>query len=254
MMNARITIFDANGQIENSFNIDFNLMLWPKGIIELNSNYLVISDLIYKKGLFHLLTGSFDKNLLTFGIESYPESLEEKAFHTASMPSYFKIDDSEFLYSHSNYMGYLGHYKFVDEKWQFHKVDGYTYFEPSIERLSNNVKETGEYSIRGFIQGEKVVARVNNESRGIVKILDGKIAHFTLIRKNRYKILGVEIYNTKNFSFNYFEISMKKLNSNFIGDIPIRVFNSDDEGNLYLLDESERFPLIKKVKLILDVN
>lgn len=250
MLNARITFFDLNGKYLKENKIDFSLMLWPKAIEAFGKNYLVSTFIESEKEVLKIFDSSFVKSIQSFGSELYPKNLIERAGAGFFQPSVLKLNDTTLIYSSPFYDGYLKKYGKREGKWGYlNFAKGLVHTTETYEEVSSKIDDRKKYSFRSYNKGEKITARLNNESRGLFMMKNGNIIHFTLIKNKKRRIFGFELFNKELALINYYEILSEEIEANNAIDIPIRVVGIDMEDGFYIISSSEGIPIVKKVKI-----
>lgn len=254
---ARISFFSKDGKFIKQQPYFFNEISWPRGICELNDGKYVLSYKLEDES-FPLHIFSKDLKQRISKIDEYPslkykDNILDETFSSLRSNSLTVDKTGNIFFAKRLYNGKIYCYN-NKGKWQISQIlTGVVHKNPPYTRFSSNESTKNKNNKKRFDfiahnSGKSIIANIHNESMGLYKLSTGELIHFTIIEKNRTKILGAEVYDSKLNFIKYYIIDEKKRTGDVSVNFNIRIISKDNMDNFYLVDNS-KFPTIKKVRL-----
>lgn len=249
-LNRRITRFSPDWEVESEREIPARDMLLPRQILALDDSHTAL--------LFQMSAGDWgDDHLLhVFDLDLKQESAGligseliaedggavAQAFSQAHLGFTWIQDPQTVLFSPRLYNGSV--YRFVsgERGWKRQwEGRGHLYLSPSISAM-DSVDDTpeGEVDFNSTSQSGRLFGRLNNESRGIFSLSDGRVVHFTYIRSpQRRRVFGVEAFSPRGEFLGYAPLAEQR---------DIMVYWKDSQDRFYWAP-TERLSELEIVRL-----
>ncbi len=251
-INKHIIEFSSTGQILALHEIDYDEMLWPRQLIEVEpEHFLFLYRMPDGEALFHVFDGEFQKEA-EFGAFSTFD-MERGAFSnpfSQIFPGYvWRENMNAILFAPGLYSGKVHRYRKQGDAW----VKGQTLHGYVHEKQPFTDLEVAPYigaSRVMTMRGRKYAAKIHNESRGVFTLNDGHIVHFTVIESLNGKVFGVELYTAEGELLGYSPLEQFQTTPSEDDNDTIAVFVSwkDDADRFYVRDHRE-LPVVRVIEL-----
>ena len=250
-MNRRINRFAADGELLSSYPIDGTAMLWPQRLRQLSAQrYLFLYKMPQRSRdgrqradapyLFHLFDGEGNK-LARFGrFEDVDASTDPATRRVADhflqgIAGHFLVEEGGVLYAPALYSGRLARYAVRDGAWQrIDSLSGYVARQQPIEALAGG--DAREPGFRVNTQRGPLAALLYNESRGLFRLNDGSLVHFTLITEGDERVFGVEVFDAGGELQAYAPLERAQRPAGGSANLPLFVDWKDAQDRFYLRD------------------
>jgi hypothetical protein len=249
MFNGRFSTFDLRGNLKKTQKIRHDKILWPRSLLKVKDKYIILQNLDYIDEIFHVFDSSMETKLMSFCDDIHNMSKPINRAMLVYSVHLLKLNDKSFLYSPLFYGGKI--YKFTKDNndWSLTgSLTGFVKEKKAYEILDNGIKDKNKFSIKGRVGGSAITAKLNNESRGLFKLSDDRIIHFTLITVDDHRVFGFELFTPEGELIDYYELKRKKQKYNEAVDIRWKVAAIDNKDNFYIIDRTE-FATVRKVKI-----
>lgn len=248
--NARITRFSTEGQLLSTHP----RQRWASAVIRpFRDGFLFLSHQTSDPGevdhLFQIYGPAFEQPTVTFGSTDQiadPYNKIETSKLT-SEPGSFIFTEGGLLYAPSLYEGKLYLYTEAGGQWALTStIDGLVEKRAYTEVKKPMIYENADLVIR--YAGIEKGARLHNRSRGLFRLQDGRIVHFTFVEFGRQRYFGVEVFDGDGQLVGYGAIKKIPLTAQGIANLFLEIAWKDEQDRFYVIDRTDQ-PVIRVVEL-----
>jgi len=247
---ARITRFSTEGQLLSTHPRQG----WAPAVIRpFRDGYLFLSHQTSEPGeidyLFRVYGSGFEQPTATFGRTDQiadPYNMIETSMLT-SEPGSFIFTEGGLWYAPFLYEGQLYLYSEAAGQWALTStIDGLIEKRAYTEVKKPGIYENADWMIR--YAGAQKSARLHNRSRGLFRLQDGRIVHFTFVEFGRQRYFGVEVFDGDGQLVGYGAIEKIPLSAQGIANLFLEVVWKDELDRFYVIDRTGH-PVIRVVEL-----
>ena len=261
--NLRITRFSTLGELLATYPIEPNSMLWPRRLRQLGPDrhlFLYKMPAIMPSGfrrpdaryLFHLYDDDLSEKQLAFGRFDAvaPDSSQVADYFMQHRPgSLWTESDGSFLYAPSLYRGEIYRYEARGKGFERTTLHGYVSREQPFVEADSADYERPELNFRVRTQQRVYAGLLHNESRGLFRLNDGRVAHFTLIAEDGGRVFGVEIFRRDGTLEGYEPLQRVADQPGQATRLPLYVDWKDSDDRFYLRQLRPEGGVVKVVRL-----
>jgi len=265
-LGLRLTRFAASGEVVATYPIDEQAMLWPRRLRQIGPDrYLFLYKLPAADGqgkrrpdapfLFHLYDGTFSTKLATFG--RFTKILRQRGVvpdHLTQIDpgSMWPEGDGSVLYAPGLYRGELYRYANQGGTWKrTETLYGFvTQPEPFTVVDDPDRFERDEIGFTLHSRGGRYAGFFQNQSRGVFRMRDGRIVHFTLITEGEGRTFGAELFSSDGVLEGYAPLHRAGAQP---ATVPVHVVWKDEEDRFYLREIRPDEARVRIVRLVRDV-
>ena len=263
-MNLRITRFSPTGDVLATYPIDDLSMLWPRRLRQIAEDRFLF---LYKlpavrqdgtnrpdaRSLFHLYSGTFSEKLSAFGrfrdVVTDDGPTADRLMQL-SPGRFWPEADGSILYAPGLYEGEIYRFRETKNGWRKSEtlrgyvMDPRPFAHGEQERYA---REEPTFRIRS--RGGSYIGFHQNESRGLFRLRDSRIVHFTLIAEDGGRAFGVEIFDPDGTLRAYGPLMKVAAQPGKPTALPLHVEWKDPEDRFYLRWHGEDQVVVKVVRL-----
>ena len=244
--NRRITKFSTEGELLDTYTLDFDLLMYPRWIGELNRGEYVVAtippgtrpDHDY---IFHTFTSDFQEKLSAFGPADYYGDRSDYAIDFLSGTEVGSVlaSPNKILYAPRFYQGKIYVFERHQDTWKMARtLQGYVNQTKAITTINDLDIRRGDYSAGlSRSSGKRLTVVFENESVGLWRLNDGKLAHFTVIRSGKDRVFGVELFDAEGNRLGYAELETIAGTGPYnVGYVTKRLHWKDQEDVFYFVE------------------
>jgi len=162
-------------------------------------------------------------------------------------PGHFVATDSEVVYVPGLYSGTLRRYKKEQGQWVLNGVHhGYVETNPPYKEIAPEAPYA-DYRVSTSSIGNFAVLAYN-QSRGLFRLQDGRLVHFTSCKFGDERVFGVEIFDQSGNLIGYGPIRSVPWDTNKKSLVNWDVVWKDDQDRFYIIDK-DYTPIVRVVEL-----
>jgi len=251
--NERVTRFAADGTVLTQYSVPHIVNLMRVQMHSLGMHHLLLFSKIPKElsneRMFHLFSPDFQTVVARFGdvgeVWQSDNLLDEILLST--YPGRFVVADSEVVYVPGLYSGTLHRYKKEQGQWMPTGVHyGYVETTSPYKEIAPET-EYADHRI-STANNEKFATLLYNESRGLFRLQDGRLVHFTVCKFGDERVFGVEIFDQSGNLIGYGPIRSVPWDTSERSIVNWDVVWKDDQDRFYIIDR-EYIPVVRVVEL-----
>lgn len=250
--NARFTRFSPEGK---ELDTHPSRMWAVSRIHPFRGGYLILNNHAEGEGvtdyLFRGFNPNFQETTVVFGSADEiidPDEMLEQTSLSAD-PGSFIFMDSGVLFAPSLYEGKL--YLYTEEQGQWKQARqflGHVGIRRSYKKILDGPMDTEHVDALLRYAGKDVGALVHNSSKGLFRLQDQHIVHFTFCEFGQERLFGVEVFEEDGSLIGYGVIDRVPLTAHGTASLKLRVVWKDDQDRFYIIDQEEK-PVIRVVEL-----
>lgn len=171
-------------------------------------------------------------------------------FFFRDFPGDVATHEGTVFYSPSLYSGHIYRFENItSDSPEPSILQGYTVMEP-YSLVETEPKDTDHADmVTSTSTGRTYAARLHNRSRGLFRLSDGRLVHFTFLEKKDQRIFGVETFNSDGQLVDYTPLKHVPLTDLGIANLRWNVVHKDEEDRFYFIDK-ETAPVVRIVELV----
>jgi len=215
-----------------------------------------------KEAIFHV----FDDHLKTHS-QSFAQISDvgqsgtwDPVLHAFDLGSLVRIDNRRFLFAPWMYKGRLYEFTHHGTQWKRSGVlrgrasqsEPYERLTPTPSQQSSEFNIWTSTPIRGEGR-EELAFLIHNESRGLFRLDNGRLIHFTFLRRDDERVLGAEIFDSTGTLLGYGPVqgalpspSPRAARSD-AWTLPLKIWTKGPNDLFYIEDLSAGFPMVHVV-------
>ena len=251
--NARVTRFTPEGRELASRPTD---IMARSQIRQFRAGYLIMNNNSTGGGgieyLFRGYDTDFRETSVAFGSTDDFIDVEDRLEQMAlfSEPGSFTFMEDRVVYAPSLYDGKLFVYEEEDGEWgQSRELQGHVE-KTAYTRVTGGSIEATEVDALYLYAGKREGALLHNRSKGVFRLQDGQIVHFTFCEFGRERLWGVEVFDQSGNMFGYGVFDRIPLDSHGTTRFWVDVVWKDSRDRFYMIDR-RGIPVIRVVELAL---
>jgi hypothetical protein len=202
-VSRRISRFSLEGELQATAAMH-EQMVWPRELLQFRDEliFLFLPPQGTSGGapaLFHRYSADGRTYLGSFGSEAELLGTDPLAhLYSQGLPGKFWVDQKggEILYAPELYDGRVRVLRRSGATWMLASELGGRRPAPAPSRAAQESSKALDIALRGTIKGEHFERVLDNWSRGIFRLRDGTVAHFTRSRDESGYWFGVELITT----------------------------------------------------------
>ena len=251
--NERVTRFAADGAVLNQYSVP-NIM----NSMKIRMHFLGMHHLLLFSGIpgessnehiFHLVSPDFQEVVASFGDAGavrQSDKLLDKIL-LSSLPGQFVVADSDIVHVPGLYSGSLHRYKKEQGQWVLNGVHhGYVETTSPYKEIAPEAPYA-DYRLSNS-SNESFAVLAYNKSRGLFRLQDGRLVHFTFCKFGDERVFGVEIFDQSGKLIGYGPIRSVPWDTNKKFLVNWDVVGKDDQDRFYIIDE-EDIPVVRVVEV-----
>lgn len=256
--NARITRFSADGEVLATYPVP---ILTSVQMRQLGSHYIALYNEVSRgvgasreHHLFHVYGPTFQEAAAEFGTLNEVADQDQaivRIYHRSNPGRFVMTGNSTLVYAPGLYDGKLYRYEKRNGQWmQTDILHGYVEEQP-YTIVTSSPFDTDHADMVTSVAGmsRPLAALLHNRTRGLFKLQNGRLVHFTFSEFGDERVFGIEVFDEEGNLIGYGPIRAVPLDRNGMATLWWRVAWKDDKGRFYIVDREGDAPVVRVVEL-----